>query len=616
MKYIKLFENHSQYEDFTETEDFVKPNVSRCIQGKDMHYNPVDYSEKYLTYKILNDNTNVQITISSDFDTTAINYISYSTDNGNSWTTINNEDNKSSDLTYSFIANRGDYIMWRAEAETLSIYDSSEIGGYINGCKIQCDDEYNVFGNIMSLLYGDSFYEEYSLVDRDYCFAGLFKNEPIVSAEKFILPATTLVDSCYKHMFYGCTNLTNVPELPATTLVQHCYYGMFYNCISLVTPPELPATTLANYCYYNMFQGCTSLTTAPQLSATTLANYCYSYMFSGCKNLVVAPKLPATTLADDCYNNMFRGCTSLTITPKLPATTLVNHCYSSMFWDCISLTTAPKLPATTLGYGCYQDMFLGCTNLISPPKLPATTLVQRCYDNMFYGTNVLPDTSNIDFTSEQVVASGGLIGLFAGTNVTDNDLMRILPKNNNGKYCLPVTTLADSCYNSMFAYCSSLTTAPELPATTLADSCYLYMFQGCTSLTVAPELPATTLANFCYQYMFASCKNLTVAPELPVSTLKQHCYVGMFQNCISLTRAPELPATTLAFTCYDYMFYGCTNLNYIKAMFTTTPSTTYTLNWVSGVASTGTFVKNSAATWDVTGSSGIPTGWTIQTVNE
>ena len=60
------------------------------------------------------------------------------------------------------------------------------------------------------------------------------------------------------------------------------------------------------------------------------------------------------------------------------------------------------------------------------------------------------------------------------------------------------------------------------------------------------------------------------------------------------------------------MFYGCTNLNYIKAMFTTSPSSSYTGNWVSGVASSGTFVKNSAASWNVTGVNGIPRGWTVQ----
>ena len=111
------------------------------------------------------------------------------------------------------------------------------------------------------------------------------------------------------------------------------------------------------------------------------------------------------------------------------------------------------------------------------------------------------------------------------------------------------------------------------------------MFQGCTSLTTAPELPATTLANGCYSYMF--------------------------RQCTSLTTAPELPATTLVPNCYNYMFQGCTNINYIKAMFTSVPSNSYTSNWVSGVSSTGTFVKNSAATWTTTGDNGVPNGWTV-----
>ena len=89
----------------------------------------------------------------------------------------------------------------------------------------------------------------------------------------------------------------------------------------------------------------------------------------------------------------------------------------------------------------------------------------------------------------------------------------------------------------------------------------------------------------------------------------------MFQGCTSLTEAPELPATTLATNCYSYMFYKCTNLNYIKALFTTEPGTDYTTHWVNNVASTGTFVKNSEATWDVTGTNGIPSGWTVETVD-
>ena len=58
--------------------------------------------------------------------------------------------------------------------------------------------------------------------------------------------------------------------------------------------------------------------------------------------------------------------------------------------------------------------------------------------------------------------------------------------------------------------------------------------------------------------------------------------------------------------------------NYIKALFLTTPTSSYddlTQNWVHGVASAVTFVKNSAATWNVTGVNGIPTGWTVETAS-
>ena len=154
-----------------------------------------------------------------------------------------------------------------------------------------------------------------------------------------------------------------------------------------------------------------------------------------------------------------------------------------------------------------------------------------------------------------------------------------------------------------------------LPATMLANSCYQQMFFGCTSLTTAPELPATTLTDYCYSSMFEGCTSLTTAPELPATTLANGCYYYMFSGCTSLTTAPALPATTLVNDCYNNMFSGCTSLNYIKAMFMTDPSINYTVNWVNHVASTGTFIRNSAASWNVTGIHGIPEGWTVETAS-
>ena len=303
--------------------------------------------------------------------------------------------------------------------------------------------------------------------------------------------------------------------------------------------------------------------------STAKARFCK--LFLGCGSLTSAPELPATTLTEYCYYMMFYNCTSLTVAPELPATTLANDCYESMFRLCTSLTVAPELPATTLAKSCYDCMFYDCTKLTTAPELPATTLADFCYRYMFW------NCPNLTMAPE-----------------------------------LPATTLAESCYESMFNGCTSLTAAPELKATTLAESCYYQMFSGCTNLTAAPELSAKILAKLCYYQMFSGCTNLTAAPELPATALAISCYRKMFHGCTNLTAAPELPATTLVNYCYQEMFYGCTNLSSITMLATDIPASGGCLsNWVSGVASTGTFTKASAMTSLPSGTSGIPEGWTV-----
>ena len=88
----------------------------------------------------------------------------------------------------------------------------------------------------------------------------------------------------------------------------YCYYTMFYGCTSLTNAPELPATTLTSSCYQYMFYGCTSLTSAPELPAKNLARSCYSYMFNGCTSL---KRIKMNASSGSWGTNMFNGCTSL-----------------------------------------------------------------------------------------------------------------------------------------------------------------------------------------------------------------------------------------------------------------------------------------------------------------
>jgi hypothetical protein len=283
------------------------------------------------------------------------------------------------------------------------------------------------------------------------------------------------------------------------------------------------------------------------------------------------------SLSDKAYAfyKLFQNCANIVNVSSnfLPATTLVTYCYSNMFNGCTALTETPKLPSTTLVEHCYQSMFSGCTSLTYAPELPATVLKYGCYSHMFNGCTSLTTTP-----------------------------------------ALPAMTLVTSCYENMFYGCTNLTTVSALPAINLANDCYKYMFYKCSNLIAAPALPATTLASGCYGHMFDGCSNLTTAPELPATKLENRCYECMFWECTNLTTAPELPAATLKNYCYWNMFYGCAKLNYIKMLATNISAYSCLDNWVKGVASTGKFIKKSTMTSLPTGESGIPKGWTVQSV--
>ena len=409
--------------------ELIEENSSDCG-----YVPPIDYSKLYFTIDVKEEIISGATINFSGFS--SANTLSYSTDSGITWS--------SPSRSISLRVRNGDKILFKGTSSNGAL-----------GAIYMTRAIYDVYGNIMSLIYGDNF-EGQTILDRDYVFKDLFNTSlnRVSDASNLILPATTLTEGCYEQMFNGCVLLSKAPELPATTLAPYCYYYMFNGCEQLWEAPLLPATTLAESCYGGMFTRCISLQSAPELLATTLADSCYTFMFNGCERMKTPPSvIPATTLAPDCCSGMFSGCTGLQSAPELPATTLVERCYFYMFDKCTSLTTAPSvIPATTMASSCCYAMFKGCTSLTQAPELPATTL-------------------------------------------------------------------AEGCYNSMFNGCTSLATAPALPATTLAEYCYENMFYGCTSLETAPELLTTTLVNDCYYSMFRYCTKLNyikmVATDIP-----------------------------------------------------------------------------------------------------
>ena len=283
-------------------------------------------------------------TMPADIDTSFITSISYSTNNGRTWTTVNNSSSNVVVTTPTIKA--GKSVYWKGLGTRTSYYESSDSTNH--HANFSSTGNFEVSGWLTSLLYGDNFTGKKSISDN-YKFAAVFwACSKLISADKLKLGEFySLTDYIYASLFYMCSSLTTPPALPATTLVAGAYGAMFSFCTSLTTPPALPATTLGRSCYREMFYGCTSLTTTPVLPAKTLAEHCYHSMFSGCTSLTTASALPATTLVTSCYENMFKGCTSLTTAPVLPATTLVSRCYDWLFKDCSSLNYIKAMFTTT-----------------------------------------------------------------------------------------------------------------------------------------------------------------------------------------------------------------------------------------------------------------------------
>ena len=217
--------------------------VEKIYIGSDLIYqNAIDYSKEYFTIEPLADGT---ITFTNG--AYASGSLSYSI-NKSTWISV------TSGVAITVTQGNNVYLKGNMIPPTGVITSKSGIGTFSATSNI------NILGNVMSLLYGDNYIDKTVLSGSDKTFYGLFiKNKKVISAENFILPATTLTTGCYICMFLGCSSLTNAPELPATTLANSCYNQMFASCTSLTSAPELHVTTVNAAAYMQMFNNCTSL---------------------------------------------------------------------------------------------------------------------------------------------------------------------------------------------------------------------------------------------------------------------------------------------------------------------------------------------------------------------
>ena len=120
MKYIKLFNTHDDYETYINSQDRILPNVSYCEIEDEVHYNPINMDYKYFTTIALEDGT-ITFSISKNIDTTNLQKVDYSMDNGKTWVGTGNSNNKTQNLNITVNVNKGDKVLWRGIGNKLAI---------------------------------------------------------------------------------------------------------------------------------------------------------------------------------------------------------------------------------------------------------------------------------------------------------------------------------------------------------------------------------------------------------------------------------------------------------------------------------------------------------------
>ena len=428
-------------------------------------------------------------------------------------------------------------------------------GARSSNSTISSENNFEVGGNILSLA-GNDYLEA---VMTDSAFEGLFAGATkLVSADMLVLP-DYVKSSCYKQMFSGCTSLTAPPALPAKALAPNCYEGMFQGCSALPKAPRLPANSLVVNCYENMFYGCSSLAYVDCPATTNLgAGYTTDWLADVAATGVFVKNIDAEWPS---------GPNGIPVGWETPS-------WEGFYVEAVDNITV-KINVTNL---YYSTDALHWPEYTQNSSINVTAGNKVWFKGTFSGTYQADEDTKFHCTGGRFKIGGNLMALryaeeyaTKGSGTCDVVFANMF-KNHNGS---ALGTLVDA---------SKLV----LPSKILSkDNTYKSFFDGCTYLTAGPaELPATSLSGTCYRNMFKDCPNLV--------------------------NGPRILAVNTSSTAFQRMFLNCSSLKYIYIMVSTCPSGAFT-DWVSGVGTGGTFIKNSVNNkWNTSGNAVIPSGWTVE----
>lgn len=193
------------------------------------------------------------------------------------------------------------------------------------------------------------------------------------------------------------------------------------------------------------------------------------------------------------------------------------------------------------------------TDPYNPLNLPPNTVRVRTNDGLVPSK----DSAYVPASYETATLVEGTSDVY-DVYKSGTDFSALFYGSENVVEVLGANTTGITNMNSMFSYCSSLTTV-ALFNTSNVENMY-ETFRGCSSLTSVPLFNTSNVTDMAG--MFYSCTSLISVPLFDTSSVTNMS--SIFLNCTSLTSVPLFNTSNVTYM--SHMFDGCSSLTSVPLL--------------------------------------------------
>ena len=356
-KYIKKFDTHSDYEDFIETADFIKPNVSYCVDNVEVHYNPINVNvvAKYNFSGNIPASLWFQVKASGVNSNLGINYLEKVIINGIEYDITELEENGASLGTYSGQVIVEYQFKNKKRIPKMFFYGCTELISIDvpNGVEIIEDSAFSYCSSLTKITLPDTIWS-----------IGSLYNTPIVPSSG---DGVIYIDN-FAYAYSG--NASEVSIRPGTVGLNDNLFAYNNSLTSVIIPEGVVSIG------HNVLNDCQNLTSLniptsvkrigsidPSRSSSWAQSYC-SDINNQYENVVYINNIAYSTISNlSTYNlknntigiadGVFYSNSNLT---NITIPNSVTYIGSSAFGECSNLTsiTIPN-SVTYIGIGAFQD---------------------------------------------------------------------------------------------------------------------------------------------------------------------------------------------------------------------------------------------------------------------